>query len=435
MPPADLAQWLESGALKMNMHPGQQRAWASSARFVAVTAGTQGGKTSFGPYWLLREMFRRGPGDALVVTPTYPLLELKLLGEFRRLFETGLRLGRYTGSPAHRFQFSEQGMRRLYHSRYDPRRDRCSRVIFGYAAEPQSLESATAVVAWCDEAGQKKFKLEAWQAILRRLSLAQGRVLITTSLYALNWLKRKFDAWQGGDGDWEFISFDSQLNPAFPRDEFERARLELPRWKFEMLYRGRFARPAGLIYDCFDAQTMQVPRFAIPRDWKRFIGLDFGEANMAAVFLAEEPATHRLYLYRTYHAGGQSVPGHVRALLRGEPGIAYCAGGSQSENEWRGEFRAAGLPVRAPRLADVEVGIDRMYGCLQRGEFLMFDDLDEFREELTTYSRVLDHAGQPTEAIEDRHAYHLLDAARYIIGDLRGGTTQKAQTARVDFYA
>ncbi len=180
-PKPNLAQ-LDGPNVYLHLHPGQRQAWHSTARFVAVLAGIQGGKTSFGPYWLWREMRDRGPGDVLVVTPTFPLLEMKLIGEFRRLFESWFKLGIYTGAPARRFIFTEEGMRRFYGDRYDPHQHSPTRVLFGYASDPESLESATVVAAWCDEAGQKKFRLESWQAILRRLSLAQGRALITTSV-------------------------------------------------------------------------------------------------------------------------------------------------------------------------------------------------------------------------------------------------------------
>jgi hypothetical protein len=58
-----------------------------------VLAGTQGGKTSFGPVWLWREMQLRGPGDYLVVTPTFPLLEMKALPTLLQLFRGWLGLG------------------------------------------------------------------------------------------------------------------------------------------------------------------------------------------------------------------------------------------------------------------------------------------------------------------------------------------------------
>ena len=51
---------------------GQIRAGDSLKRFVCVFSGTQGGKTEMGPPWLLREIQLRGPGDYMIVTPTFP---------------------------------------------------------------------------------------------------------------------------------------------------------------------------------------------------------------------------------------------------------------------------------------------------------------------------------------------------------------------------
>ena len=51
----DLIEWTDDGAMRVNFHPGQIRAWDSSKRFVCVFSGTQGGKTEMGPPWLLRE--------------------------------------------------------------------------------------------------------------------------------------------------------------------------------------------------------------------------------------------------------------------------------------------------------------------------------------------------------------------------------------------
>src|SRR5919201_1681287 len=74
------------GTLHIPPHPGQWQAWTSQRRLLVVLAGTQSGKTSFGPLWLQREISRCGAGDYLAVTITFPLLKLKMLPEFLRLF-------------------------------------------------------------------------------------------------------------------------------------------------------------------------------------------------------------------------------------------------------------------------------------------------------------------------------------------------------------
>lgn len=403
------------GKIRQHFHRGQWRAWQSERRIVAVIAGTQSGKTTFGPHWMYREIQQRGPGDYMVVTPTFPLLELKALPEFNRLFEETLNVGKYKANPSKVFTFSPQGQQRTFGN---SGRDCRTNVFFGYAADPDSLESATAKAAWCDEAGQKKFKLESLEAILRRLSIYEGRILITTTIYNLGWLKSAiYDPWRAGDPGIDVISFSSVDNPAFPRAEYQRAEATLPRWKFDMFYRAIFTRPAGLIYDSFRDEH-KCPRFTIDPAWKRYLGLDFGGVNTVGVFYAEEPETGRLYLYRTYRAGGRTAAQHAENLLAGEIGIPVCFGGAKSEQQWRDEFRAAGLPVKTPLVSDVEVGIDRVYGMHSRGNIIVFDDLLDYLAEKLSYSRELDERGEPTEAIEDKEAFHFMDAERYVIGSI-----------------
>lgn len=395
--------------LRYNFHAGQVRAWNSPKRFVLVLAGTQGGKTVFGPLWLHREILLRGPGDYMVVTPTYPLLQLKALPEFLRLFKQRLNLGHYT-TAGKKFTFHDGG----------------TAVYFGHAQDPDSLESATAKAVWLDEAGQKKFKLGSWEAIQRRLSVNQGRALITTTPYDLGWLKQRLhDPWKAAAGahpDIDVIRFDSTENPVFPRAEFERVKALLPRWKFDLFYRAIFTRPAGLIYDSFDETKHVVPRFTIPPFWPRYLGLDFGGVNTAGIFYAEEPGSGRLFAYREYGpVGNRTAAEHVQALLYGEARIPMCVGGSKSEGQWRQEFAAAGLPVHEPVISgpdSVEVGIDRVYGAHRQDKILVFRDLARYLEEKLTYSREVDDLGNPTEKIEDKNAYHVLDAERYVISAL-----------------
>jgi hypothetical protein len=423
-----LTERTTDGRLRFHFHRGQWRAWESAKRFVLVLAGTQGGKTVFGPPWLWREIRARGPGDYIGAAPTFPLMNLKMLPEFLGLFQGTLRLGDYNAS-ARRFTFSPDGCRVTFgHVPDEP-----THVFFGHAQDPDSLEAATAKAAWLDEAGQKKFKVGSWEAIQRRLSIHQGRALLTTTPYDLGWLKQRlWDPWKAAGRRHRLIDvirFESTENPAFPREEFERARASLPAWKFNLFYRAIFTRPAGLIYDAFDEAAHKVPRFRIPDNWPRCLGLDFGGVNTAGVFYAKElngrgEETGRLFAYREYKAGRRTAREHAEALRRGEPMLPLCVGGSKSEGQWRSEFSTAGLPVREPAVTgpdSVEVGIDRVYGTHKRGELLVFADLAGYLEEKLTYSRVVDEAGEPTEEIDDKNAFHFMDAERYIIGYLKGG--------------
>ncbi len=407
---------LPDGTLEVTPHPGQARAWASTRRFVAMLAGSQGGKTTFGPLWLEREIAERGPGDYLAVTSTFPLLKLKMLPEFRRLFETTLRLGTWQATDKV-FQ---------YH-------DGETRVIFGTASHPESLESATAKGAWLDECGQDDFRLESWEAINRRLTLHQGRALLTTTPYNLGWLKQQVhDRWAAGDPDYDVIQFESVANPAFPREEFERLRATLPGWKFAMFHQGILSRPVGLIYDCFvDAYREdgghKVRPFAIPPEWPRYGGLDFGGVNTARLLVAKDPQANVCYLYDEWLGGGmttQELASQAKAATQGVNVIGWF-GGSGSEDQQRRDWTQAGVKVQEPPLSAtpgthqkglVEAGISRVYALLKEQRLFIVDTCRGTLDELGSYRRKLDQqTQQPTVEIEDKRIFHRLDALRYLV--------------------
>ena len=422
--------------LRWNLHSGQERALKSRKRFILVLAGWQSGKTEIGPPWLWREMTRCGPGDYLIASPTYPLMTKKVLPIFVRFFQRQLRLGHFVAGK-NIFTFSDEGCMCVWgHVPNDP-----LRVLFGHAGDPESLESATIKAAWLDECGQKGFRLGSYEAVLGRLSIHQGRVLLTSRPYDLGWMKQLlWDPWEEAKRNHheiDIINFRSIENPAFSRDEYLRAKRDLPPWKFLMAYDGLFTRPAGLIYGSFDETRHKIPRFNIRPEWPRFLGLDFGGVNTAAIFFAEERVglkpTGRLIAYREYKAGERSAAEHCYHLMRGdgvnppEPRIPLCAGGSKSEGQWRREFaaggtaggkRVPGLPIHGPAQQDVEVGINRVWAAFKLDKILVFDDLHGYLDELLSYSRELDDMGEATEKIDCKDSYHILDAARYVISYL-----------------
>jgi hypothetical protein len=425
-PKQQLWSVLPNGQLDVTPHKGQWRVWQSKARFVLMLSGSQGGKTSFGPLWLWREIQQEGPGDYLAVTSSFPLLKLKMLPEFLRLFDQTLGLGTWRGSDRV-FEFHNQK----------------TRVIFGTASHPESLESATAKGGWLDEAGQDDFKLASWEAVNRRTTLHHGRLLLTTTPYNLGWLKQQvYDRWQGGDPDYDVIQFDSVANPAFPTDEYERLRRTLPSWKFDMFHRGLLARPAGLIYSDFIDQYREegghkVRPFDIPPEWPRYGGLDFGGVNTARLLIAKDPAANVHYLYSESLDGGKTTAEHAvdaLALVAGTNLIGWW-GGSGSEDQYRRDWAAAGVRVQEPPLSIkggtsgegiVETGIDRVIELFKTQRLYVFDTLSGVLDELGSYRREIDPVSQePTRKIQDKANYHRLDALRYVCQGIVGPGRRK----------
>lgn len=433
------------GRLRFRAHAGQQAALDSTARFVLVLAGLQSGKTSAGPWWMMREMALCGPGDYLGAGPTFPLMEMKMLPEYEALFVTRMGWGRlYRGYPPV-LELNERGRAALFGSADADE----TRIIFGAGSKSESLESATVKAAHLDEPGQRQFRRGSHEAVLGRLSIHRGRVLYTTTPYGLGWLKAEvYDravadrALPPSERTYELVQFRSTMNPAFPRAEFDEMRAKLPGWKFGMRYEGRFERPAGLIYDVFDRAVHVTPAFAVPAHWPRYDGLDFGAVNTAAVVVRQEPGTLRYVATRAYHAGSRTAAEHAAALCPpGTPKPVRAWGGAPSEDNWRREFGAAGLPIARPPVVDVEVGIDRGYALLKNHparvrDFTSEDEspydpsrpyvefmdgapgVADLADDFEGYSRVLDENDEPTERIEDKETWHLMDAFRYLSAGL-----------------
>lgn len=390
---------LQDGKLSIHLHAGQTAAWDSVKRFIFIIAGTQSGKTSFLPLWLDREIQQKGTGDYLAVTSTYDLLKMKFLPELQSHF-VNLFGWQYSASEK---TIWRQDKPRMF-----------TRIICRSADAEGGLESSSGKGALFDECGQDGVKVGAWEAILRRLSLSQGRVLAGTTPYNMGWLKSQiFDKWRAGDPDIQVVQFKSTMNPSFPREEYERARRTLPAWKFEMFYNGEFTHPAGMIYEDF-GQRHILPAFDIPADWPRFLGVDFGAVHTCNVWIAQDPQSKLYYLYRERLAGNKTTAQHVGDVRQYNEYNLRAWGGAKSETQQRMDWGAAGLAISEPPVWEVEPGINRVIALLKENKLYIFDHCTGTIDQLGTYARILDTNGQATDKIKDKETYHYLDALRYV---------------------
>lgn len=425
MTPPELYQ-IHKQKLTLNFHQGQTQAWDSTARFTAMIAGTQSGKTSWGPFWLYRAIYGGwgwegfGGGDYLAVTASYDMFKLKMLPELKAVFEVLFGVGRYWGGDKV-IELKDPASGQFWATNStDPM---WGRIILRSASAEGGLESATALAAWLDEAGHDDFTLLAWEAVLRRLSLSRGPVLITTTPYNLGWLKQQvYDPWRNGGLDYNVIQFDSTYNPRFSQAEFKDAQKRLPSWKFNMFYRGLFERPAGMIYGDFvddyrENDGSLVEPFELPSTWPRYVGIDPGAVNTATIWLAHDIDHDVYYAYRESLKGGLSTAEHAEKALsiarRNHENVHKWAVGAKSEVQQRLDWQAAGVLAKEPPFHDVESGIDRIIALLRQKRLFIFDSLNGLRDQFMTYARVLDAEGNPTEKIKNKETYHYLDALRY----------------------
>lgn len=365
-----------------------------------------------------------GSGDFLSVTASFDLFKLKFLPVMRELFEEVLHIGKYWAS-ARVMEIKDPSTGKfLAKTASDPM---YARIILRSADSKRGLESSTARAALLDECGMDDFRLEAWEAVLRRLSLSQGRVCATTTLYNFGWMKTEVhDRWAKGDPDIDVIQFNSVENPAFPLAEYERARRTMPAWKFDLQYRGIYSRPAGMIFSDYDSAIHKIRPFPIPSDWQRHVGIDPGAVHTGMVWIAEDRAKGIFYAYRSTLDGNKTTAQHVAQALEYDETVTNWVGGAKSEEQFRMDWTDAGIRVQKPPISEVEAGIDRVISLFKTNRLFIFDTCGILLDELGTYSRVLDTQGQPTDTIKDKNKFHLIDSTRYICAKISKPPTTPA---------
>jgi hypothetical protein len=373
---------------------------------LAAIAGTGGGKTILG-YWWLHSRMEAYPGNTWAMAePTYNMLSKIILVSSDPARPT---LERYLADIGH-------------HPHWISKQDQIigtdfGQIYLGSADNPDSMQGAAVKGFWLDEPGL--MKQLAYQTVSQRVAMMRGQILLTTTPYNLGWLKTDI-ADKDGTESIHVERWRSVDRPGFPLERYEEEKRRLPPWRFAMIYDALFERPAGMIYNAFNEKVCLINRFPIPPQWLIYSGHDFGTANPAALFYAQDPATGNFYLFAEYLPGaGRSTAQHVQEYAKITQGynVIKRVGGSHQEDEIRQGYSAHGWTINEPKILHTESQIDKVIGMHQLNKVFVFNDMRNYLDEKRTFSRKLDDTGKPTEVIADEATYHLMAAERYLLSD------------------
>ena len=401
---------------EIHLLPGQANLLLdATSTVVAAIAGTGGGKTMLG-YWWLHSRMEAYPGNSWgMAEPTFKMLGRIILNSSD---PTRPALFDYFKLVGHNPKWiSKQDL--ILGTDY-------GQVYLGSADNPNSMQGAAVKGFWLDESGQ--MKALAHDTARQRVSMMEGQVLHTTTPYNLGCLKT--DIWdkrfEKGTHVETWRSID---RPGFPLERYEDERKRLPPWRFAMMYDAKFDRPAGLIYFSFNEDVCLISRFPIPERWLIYVGHDFGPDNPCALFYAQDPDSGNFYLFHEYLPGpGLSANEHVNAFKKitiGYNVIKRAGGNKASEGEVRQLYTAHGWPISEPKLGHVEPRIDKVIGMHQLNKVFVFKDLRSYLDEKRTFSRELDENGLPTTKIKDESRFHCMSAEQYILSDFTPETVAR----------
>lgn len=200
--------------------------------------------------------------------------------------------------------------------------------------------------------------------------------------------------------------------------------LALPDLERRRLHDGDWdAKPENMVIDAFDESIHVILPFTVPKEWPRYVGMDFGSINTAFVILAEDPHTNNLYVIGEYWpAATQSdkvFADKIRELASGTP--RQGAGGNRTtEQGWRIVWRNQGIPMAEPSqaLAAPDLQYKCVNHCFGSGTLQVFETCSDLIGMIQSFQRKVADDGSVTDEFDDAK-FHLCAALRYIITHLR----------------
>lgn len=285
--------------------------------------------------------------------------------------------------------------------------DNGSQVLFGGLDDPLKLGSLNLGWAGIDEAIETNE--DDWKMLEGRLRLPNvpHQIFAATNpgppshyLYRLFFQDRRGEVYQAS----------SLENPELPEDY--RARLaEFEGTYYERYVLGQWVGMEGLVYAAFDEKVCLIPRFEIPKRWLNYTGHDFGLANPAALFYAQDPDTGNFYLWHEYlPGGGYGIYDHVQEFKRVTEGVNVIkrVGGSHQEDEIRQGYTAQGWPIAEPKYSrDRKYQIEKVQGMHRLNKVFVFNDLPSYLREKLSFAYRKDGEAF-TELIEEEAKFHLM---------------------------
>jgi len=249
--------------IEYNPSPVQIEFHESEHRFKFLGAGSRFGKSLCGSRDVLTDILKEGT-RGWIVGPSYD----QPSKEFRYIHDALINKLGFKPKRELNVSFTTPGPQSL---------------LFPWGSEvltksEQNLDSLLGEeVDWMILSEGSRLKEETYDNYLRaRLGSRNGRVIIPTTPHGYNWLyKRFYLPFVEGDKDyWARIGVSVIENPYFPKEEYDRAKKELPEDVFAEQYDGEFVAWSGLIYKRFSRQRNVIDPFGIPTHWPVYCAID-----------------------------------------------------------------------------------------------------------------------------------------------------------------
>lgn len=387
----------KSRKLRLNAHPQQKRFMESERYITAAIAGTGGGKTVGGMGWLLKAMVQNPGMPWIVAEPTMAMIDRILLTPAP---------GRLTLVQV--LALADPNLVYLKSKRTITTKFGTVFLISG--DNPDAFQGAQVGGIWLDECGLMGRLV--FLTALQRLGFYGGKLLLTSTPYNRGWFKTEVaDKAGAGDKDIMVVNFPSLANPLYPAESVAQAKARMSKERFSMMYEGKFGRPEGMIFDCFDQDSMVVDDFDVPDRWVRLGGFDFGFNHPAAGLHMAVDDDGIYYITGEYYETNKTAS-YAGKTMAEDWGVGYPLYCSPERPDSIVDVRRSGHSALAAN-NNVLDGIDTVYGLFKTGRLKLFRSCRWLVDELESY--VWEHDEDQGHFLDKPVKLHddLCDALRY----------------------
>ncbi len=238
-------------------------------------------------------------------------------------------------------------------------------------------------------------------------------------------------------GRWEAYHFTSHDNPYLSIEGLEEVTRDMTpdAYRREILAEDDEIESSWLVLGKFNFATQLLPHFEPPKTWPLYTGHDFGSANPAAIFVAQNPATGDFTIFREYAPGpGRSMAQHVdewKRITDGYQVIRRVGGNQTTEDEIRQGYGAHGWHITAPKITKVNAQLDRLIGMIPLNKVFVTADCPGVINTINNAMWELDNENKPLNKVKDEARHHLLATMRYLFSDFTPETESGGGEFRV----
>jgi PBSX family phage terminase large subunit len=380
----------------------QWQIYNSDIRFPIAIAGKQGGKTTIGAWWLLKQMKENQGDDFLIAAPTYKILTQATLRVFFREFPI---------------------FRQYYNQQLQIIDTDWGTIFVRSLDDPDAVEGMTLRAAWVDEGDA--ISERAYLNLLDRVAIKRGKVLLTTNPYGRRWLYQlEKKLIENPDPSFKILRWPSIKNPAFSREEWEEKKKSLSPVEFARRYMGEFAMPEGLVHPIEEKHIKET--MAAPSEFQEFIGgIDFGYTDPTAIEILGITWQGDVWIVDEFYKIKVLLPELISIVKRFKEkwNIKFFYADA-SRPDYIKSLEEAGIGV-LPGVKDVLFGIDKINALISQNKFFILKDK---APNLIEESKLYAFSETTKKPIEDFN--HTWDAVRYAIATHFFTPKEKPKTAQ-----